>query len=237
MRIWHTKNILATVAAVLLFIIILSVGLWQLGRRQKETTPDNEDLNQYLDLTEDEFLELFHLPEIKDPEEKMRRVRALKEHQQAVLENNKLYQAMRRTWFEGINEFSDIPDEEFIATHTGLIEDPDQFYNETQPVLEESVMSNLPASYDSVSLGHVSPVKSQGGCGSSVAFATVALLETCFKKAVGVFGDYSEQHLLDCASENRGIYEFLGDVDEAVLLRYVSDTDRMVRRSNQSAFG
>ena len=62
-------------------------------------------------------------------------------------------------------------------------------------------MSDLPASYDSVSLGHISPVKNQGRreCGSCVAFATMALVETCFKKTVGVFGDYSEQHLLDCA--------------------------------------
>ena len=67
-------------------------------------------------------------------------------------------------------------------------------------------MSNLPASYDSVSLGHVSPVKNQGGCGSCVAFATMALVETCFKKTVNIFGDYSEQHLLDCAYGASGVY-------------------------------
>ena len=202
MKIWQIKTIVATVAAVVLFVLLMIIILWEQGIIKPTT--DKEDLSQFLDLTEDEFLELFHLPQVDDPEEKMKRVRALREHQQAVLENNKLYQAMRRTWFEGINEFSDIPDEEFIATHTGLIEDPDQFNSETQPVLEESVMSNLPASYDSVSLGHVSPVKNQGGCGSSVAFATMALVETCFEKTVGMFGDYSEQHLLDCAGA-RGV--------------------------------
>ena len=202
MKIWHIKTIVATVTAVILLILFIIIILWQQGIIKPAT--DNEDLSQFLDLTEDEFLELFHLPEINDPKEKMKRVRVLKEHQQAVLENNQLYLAMKRTWFEGINEFSDIPDDEFIATHTGLIEDPDQFNNETQPVLEESVMSNLSASYDSVSLGHVSPVKNQGGCGSSVAFATMALVETCFEKTVGIFGDYSEQHLLDCAGA-RGV--------------------------------
>ena len=128
----------------------------------------NEDTNQFLDLTEDEFREVFGLPPVDDLEEKGKRAETLKEHQQDILENNKAYLAGERTWFEGINEFSDIPDDEFIATHTGLIEDPFQFYNETQPVLEESVMSNLPASYDSVSLGHVSPVKNQGGCGIGI---------------------------------------------------------------------
>ena len=161
---------------LLLFLFILlsvglSIGLWQ-------TTRDNEDINQYLDLTEDEFLEVFNLPPVADPEEKLKRAETLKQHQQAVLEHNQAYLAGERTWYEGINEFSDIPDEEFIASHTGLIEDPDQLNSETQPVLEDSLMSDLPASYDSVSQGHVSPVKSQGGCGSSVAFATVGLVET-----------------------------------------------------------
>ena len=161
MKIWHIKTIVATIVSVILFILLMVIILWQQGIIKPTT--DNGDLSQFLDLTEDEFLNVFHLPEIKDPEEKKKRVQTLKEHQQAVLQNNQLYLAMKRTWFEGINEFSDIPDDEFIATHTGLIEYPYQLYNEIQPVLEESVMSNLPASF--VSLGQVSPVKSQGGCG------------------------------------------------------------------------
>ena len=55
-------------------------------------------------------------------------------------------------------------------------------------------------------VSQVSPVKNQGGCGSCTAFATVALVETCFKKKVGMFGDYSEQHLLDCAYGSTGIF-------------------------------
>ena len=37
-----------------------------------------------------------------------------------------------------------------------------------------------------------------------MAFSTMALVETCFKKIVGKFGDYSEQHLLDCANSTDG---------------------------------
>ena len=59
--------------------------------------------------------------------------------------------------------------------------------------------TSAPASYSAVELGYVSPVKDQGQCGSCVGFATLALVETCFKKSLGKFGDYSEQHLLDCA--------------------------------------
>ena len=72
----------------------------------------------------------------------------------------------------------------------------------------------MPASYSSVDLGLVSPVKnqvwimflrspfltlySQKQCGSCVAFSNMALVETCFKKVTGKFGDYSEQQFVDC---------------------------------------
>ena len=114
------------------------------------------------------------------------------------MENNKAYLAGDKSWLEGINEFSDISFEEFLSTHTGLIEseqesvESERFYDSYRYKRQA-----VPPSYDSVSLGHVSPVKNQGQCGSCVAFATMALVETCFKKAVGSFGDYSEQLLLD----------------------------------------
>ena len=31
-----------------------------------------------------------------------------------------------------------------------------------------------------------------------MAFASMATVETCFKKKTGVFGDYSEQQMVDC---------------------------------------
>ena len=37
-----------------------------------------------------------------------------------------------------------------------------------------------------------------------MAFATVATIETCFKKLTGVFGDYAEQELVDCAYGQHG---------------------------------
>jgi hypothetical protein len=61
-----------------------------------------------------------------------------------------------------------------------------------------------PASYDSTELGLVSEVKNQKQCGSCVAFANMAAIETCFKKATGVFGDYSEQQLVDCGYQKNG---------------------------------
>merc|ERR1740128_794550 len=52
--------------------------------------------------------------------------------------------------------------------------------------------SSVPDSFDAVAEGLVTPVKRQG-CGDCVAFVTAAIVETCFKKLTGNFGDYSEQ--------------------------------------------
>ena len=51
---------------------------------------------------------------------------------------------------------------------------------------------------------HVSSVKHQGQCNSSVAFATVGAIETCFSKVTGTLGNLSEQQLIDCGFGHRG---------------------------------
>ena len=45
----------------------------------------------------------------------------------------------------------------------------------------------------------MSPVKNQYDCGSCVAFASMAAVETCFRKLTGTFAVYAEQEFVDCA--------------------------------------
>ena len=47
-------------------------------------------------------------------------------------------------------------------------------------------------------------MKDQGTCGSSVAFATVAIVESCYKRTTKVLTSLSEQQLLDCAYSFQG---------------------------------
>jgi len=92
-----------------------------------------------------------------------------------------------------------------VTTHTGLLGNLTLGNLPYDPESEKSFnrlkmfRSTVPASYSSVAEGYVTSVKNQGYCGSCTAFATTAAVETCFKKAIGKFGDYSEQHMLDCA--------------------------------------
>ena len=159
-------------------------------------------LDPYGTLDEEDFLNAFHLPNILDAVEKNKRSAALKQHQLDVLEANKMFLNGTQTWSARTYSFSDLPDDEFRASHTGLVErlteGPDE---ESEKFFAQYKLNraSVPASYNSVELGYVSPVKDQGNCGSCVGFATLALVETCFKKSLGKFGDYSEQHLLDCA--------------------------------------
>merc|ERR1719507_541303 len=180
-----------------LFLLIVSaVFAASIDREEKV-----RGLTDNLELTEDEFLEEFHLEPVDDPEEKARRAEALQQHQHEVQETNEAFIAGDKTWYDAINEFSDIPDDEFIRTHTGLIDDnhiPDERSEKFFDAYRYS-RTTVPESYNSVTLGNVSPVKNQRSCGSCGAFATIGILETCFKRTVGIFGDYSEQHLLDCA--------------------------------------
>ena len=195
----------------LLFLTVTAVFAASFDREDDDMEELAEGMSPYGDLDEDEFLETFNLPPIDDPEEKALRAEALKAHEQEVLENNEAFLAGNQTWFDEINEYSDLPDDEFEANHTGAhdnmeyargLKDIPLPYDEESERFFDAYRydrSTVPASYNSVTLGNVSPVKHQGNCGSCVAFATMALVETCFKKAVGQFGDYSEQHFVDCA--------------------------------------
>merc|ERR1712218_180929 len=57
------------------------------------------------------------------PRRRRKRRKTLKENQQKVLEHNMAWLARSEAWMAATNEFSDIADEEFISTNTGLLDD------------------------------------------------------------------------------------------------------------------
>ena len=56
-------------------------------------------------------------------------------------------------------------------------------------------VTSLPSSYDSRDYGYVTPVVNQGGGGNCWAFACIATLEACLKKATGITYDFSEENV------------------------------------------
>jgi len=172
------------------------------------------DLDPLDNLNEEQFEEEFHLEPVEDPEEKLRREEALVENENLIKETNQEYLNGEISWWDEVNEFADLPEDEFDSEKTGAVIPAERSFARglLEPLEEERVdlrseryfdsvrysRSAVPASYNSVDLGLVSPVKDQKQCGSCVAFSNMALVETCFKKVTGKFGDYSEQQFVDC---------------------------------------
>jgi len=184
------------------FILALSLAL-----ASASVIDPNDSLN------DEEFREEFNLPEITDPEEQRAHEEALEAAEQEVKEVNEAFLAHNASWFDEINELSDVP-ADMWTEHAGRIlatgridPAPEDRYNaESERYFDQFRYSRaaVPDSYSAVDEGLVTPVRNQGNCGSCVAFATAANVETCFKKVTGVFGDYSEQHMLDCGRKYKG---------------------------------
>merc|ERR1712200_12394 len=81
------------------------------------------DLDPLDEINEDEFEEYFHVDRPEDPEEYEKRKEALKENEKEIHEINEEFEAGDISWFDAVNEFSDLPEDEFVAQHTGAIGD------------------------------------------------------------------------------------------------------------------
>ena len=97
--------------------------------------------------------------------------------------------------FEGINQFADWTEGEFLALQTlkTLPETP----------AEGLESYSYPASVDYRVTGYVGPVKDQGACGSCWSFSTIGVLEGNDRREL--YNDLlSEQQIVDCTSSPNG---------------------------------
>ena len=79
------------------------------------------DLDPLDNLDEADFEQVFHVKPAKEPWEEKRREEDLEENEAIVKDTNAAYRAGNKTWFDAINEFSNLPEEEFEAAKTGAI--------------------------------------------------------------------------------------------------------------------
>jgi len=161
-------------------------------------------------MDEKEFEEFFHLDPVEDEQEFQRRQDALAAQEEEIRKVNDEYANGESSWFETLNDFADLPEDEFVKEKTGM--HMEYATGMLQPLPEQRVdeqsekyfdqfrysRATVPDYYNAIREGLVSSIKNQGKCGSCVAFASMSSIETCFKKITGVFGDYSEQQMIDC---------------------------------------
>jgi len=126
---------------------------------------------------------------------------------QDMLEHNALYEAGKLSWSRKVTEFYDLTHEEFLVARglgMPLYDNTTEFEDIEDPAFMqklEEVRGKAPDEWSWVAKGGVSSVKNQAQCGSCAAFATVAVIDTCFWSQTGsMFDDLSEQHLMDCAN-------------------------------------
>ena len=134
-----------------LILALLCVGLH---------ASDHQDPND--DLTEEEFLHHFGKTPPSDPEEYKRREEALKQSEAEVKKVNEEYIHGNKTWYEAINEYSDLPEDEFIRQRTGAIVDDEEEDEASERYFDQFRYSRaeVPDSYNAVELGEYTKTKS-----------------------------------------------------------------------------
>ncbi|KAI5010178.1 hypothetical protein ZWY2020_012315 [Hordeum vulgare] len=109
----------------------------------------------------------------------------------------------------GENQFTDLTSEEFLARYTGRFAPPEMTHNggmlittRAGDVVEahRGNLSAVPESVDWKAKGAVTPVRNQGGCEASVAFAALAAVEGLYQIKTGKLVPMSVQELVDCDS-------------------------------------
>lgn len=105
------------------------------------------------------------------------------------------------SWKMGVNQFTDITDEEMTqykgnkinrAKHLLRQQNPDELNFEVKDIVE------LPTTVDWRQQGVVTPPKDQGGCGSCWTFAAAETVEAHLAISTGVLVELSEQQLVSC---------------------------------------
>ncbi|XP_030519581.2 zingipain-2-like [Rhodamnia argentea] len=137
----------------------------------------------------------------KNPEEKERRREIFERNLQFIKD---FTASGNRTFKVGINQFSDLTNDEFVRSHTGYLASKQPKSTRTGSLSHQYPTGDVPDSIDWVEKGAVNQIKDQGQCGSCWAFSAVAAVEGITQIKSGNLPVLSEQQLIDCDTEASG---------------------------------
>ena len=130
-------------------------------------------------------------------EEEAYRIRVWVDNLAFVESHNSRFKAGVETFEVEMNEFADMPSEEFTAKY--LIKFPEG--KTTKCTGSQAPTANLPDEVDWTTKNVVTGVKNQGQCGSCWAFSTTGSLEGVYAIKKGEIKSFSEQQLVDCSKD------------------------------------
>ncbi|KAK8942828.1 hypothetical protein KSP39_PZI009196 [Platanthera zijinensis] len=131
----------------------------------------------------------------KDAAEKAHRFEIFKSN----MEHVERFNAGKHKYWLGLNQFSDLTNDEFVGLYTGYKRPASKFNSPKTSFRYENVsVAAVAATVDWRKRGAVTPVKNQGQCESCWAFSAVAATEGINKIKRGKLVSLSEQELVDC---------------------------------------
>ncbi|XP_064488074.1 procathepsin L-like [Ornithodoros turicata] len=136
------------------------------------------------------------------PEEEHVRRLIWEENLDFIQRHNLEYDLGLRTHTVAVNSFADLTSEEYRQLYLGYR--PNQGKKTALGVHNEASLYDIPDEVDWRKEGYVTPVKNQGKCRSSWAFATTGSLEGQHFRKTGKLVSLSEQNLVDCDTRSFG---------------------------------
>ena len=145
------------------------------------------------------------------PEEQSFRLRIFSENAAMINEHNS---NPEKTYTQGLNQFSDMTDEELRAKFgLGAMTPEDIQALNSLPVAHDSEANLTQGSVDWRQKNVLPGILNQGSCGSCWAFAAASAAESNYNRVNGVREQFSPQAILDCSGGGncaQGGYPFKG---------------------------
>ena len=112
-----------------------------------------------------------------------------------------------------------IPEEILKEPPSGNI----KFFSNEPMLATKNSVGSTPSSYDAMALGHVTPIKNQGACGSCWIFGVIADFESDVAISESDLLDFSEQEVGDCNIwSSEGGYNFCDGGNALMAINYLT---------------